>query len=48
MGDEALTNLLNRFEQRETSLRLPAHEHFSGELRVLSKLALTAASKAPR
>jgi cardiolipin synthase len=39
MGDEALTNLLNRFEQQETSLRSPVHEHFSDELQVLSKLA---------
>lgn len=39
MGDRALTTLLNRFLQQETSLPSPEQGHFSDELQVLSKLA---------
>ena len=38
MGDAALTNLLNRFEQQTTSLSHPGNEYFSDELQVLCKL----------
>ncbi|MEX2474666.1 cardiolipin synthase [Marinobacter sp.] len=38
MGDAALTDLLNRFEQQTTSLSHAANEHFSDELQVLCKL----------
>ncbi|MEQ9545774.1 MAG: cardiolipin synthase [Marinobacter sp.] len=38
MGDAALTDLTNRFEQQTTSLSYPASEHFGDELQVLCKL----------
>ncbi|MBW4935488.1 cardiolipin synthase [Marinobacter sp. F4206] len=38
MGDEALTSLLNRFEQQTTSIPAPADEYFTDELQVLCKL----------
>ncbi len=38
MGDQALTNLLNRFEQQTTSIPAPADDYFTDELQVLCKL----------
>ncbi len=38
MGDQALTNLLNRFEQQTTSIPAPADGYFTDELQVLCKL----------
>ncbi|KEF30249.1 Cardiolipin synthetase [Marinobacter nitratireducens] len=38
MGDERLTELLNRFEQQTTSIPEPATGHFQDELQVLCKL----------
>ena len=38
LGDESLTNLLNRFEQQTTSIPIPASERFTDELQVLCRL----------
>ena len=38
MGDQALTRLLNRFEQQTTSIPTPSSDRFQDELQVLCKL----------
>jgi len=38
MGDQSLTDLLNRFEQQTTSLSTPEQEHLDKQLQVLCKL----------
>ncbi|MFL1453903.1 cardiolipin synthase [Marinobacter sp. GN3S48] len=38
MGDAALTDLLNHFEQQTTTLSHPGNEHFGDEFQVLCKL----------